>query len=172
MTTVATPPAGSVRYEALGVSFLGPHGLAANREPFPGISSGIPFVRLTPGGVASATANSEVFIIVNPNPRDPLPAVVTKLQASESANRKITDLTSSAATVNVAGARDARTVTESYVSAVSSEPGSPTTRFHRTFLLMITSAGKLIDMAAVTAPQRGGSLDPAAVIDSVRLIGH
>lgn len=171
-TTVAPSPAGSVRYEALGVSFLGPRGLSANREPFPGIPTGMPFVRLTPGGVASSAAKSEVFIIVNPHPRDPLPVVVTKLQASESANRNITKLTSSVATVNVAGARDARMLTESYVSPISSAPGSPTTKFHRTFLLMTTSAGKLIDMAAVSAPERGGSLDSAAVIGSVRLIGH
>jgi len=170
-TTVTTAPGGQVRYEALGVSFLGPHGLAANRQPFPGVPAGTPFVRLTPGGVTSTAATSEVFIIVNSNPADPLPVVVTKLQASESANPNISQLHSSVATVTVPGARDARAVTESYVSPISATPGSPRTTFHRTFLLMITNSGKLIDMAAVTAPDRGGSLDPAAVIGSVRLIG-
>lgn len=160
-----------MRYESLGVSFLGPRGLAANRAPFPGLLPGTPFVRLTPGGASSAAATQEIFIIVNAHPRDPLGVVVTQLQASESANPHISDLKSAVATVTVPGATQARTVTETYTSAVSASTRT-TTRFQRVFLLMATPSGQLIDMGAVAEPQRGGALDPSAVIASVRVIGH
>lgn len=170
-TTVGTAPAGWVRYEALGASFLGPRGLAVNRSPFPGLPSGTPFVRLTPGGGSSAAANEEIFIIVNRHPRDPLPVVVTQLQASESANPHISHLKSTVATVRIPGARAARTVTETYTSPLSASTRA-TTRFERVFLLMTTASGQLIDMGAAAEPERGGALDPRAVIASVRLAGH
>lgn len=170
-TTAATAPTGWVRYEALGVSLLGPRGLSANRAPFPGLAQGTPFVRLTPGGASSAAADEEIFIIVNPHPGDPLPVVVTQLQASESANSQISHLKSTVATVAIPGARDARTVTETYTSPLSASTRT-TTSFRRVFLLMTTSSGQLIDMAAAAEPQRGGALDPRVIIGSVRLAGH
>lgn len=170
-TTAATAPAGWVRYEGLGVSLLGPRGLSVNRAPFPGLPQRTPFVRLTPGGASSAAANEEIFIIVNRHPRDPLPVVVTQLQASESANTQISHLKSTVATVAIPGAREARTVTETYTSPLS-ESTPTTTRFERVFLLMTTSSGQLIDMGAAAEPQRGGGLDPHAIIASVRLAGH
>lgn len=170
-TTVATAPAGWVRYEALGVSLLGPRGLSVNRAPFPGLPQRTPFVRLTPDGASSAAANEEIFIIVNRHPRDPLPVVVTQLQASESANTQISHLKSTVATVAIPGAREARTVTETYTSPLSTSTRT-TTRFQRVFLLMTTSSGQLIDMGAAAEPQRGGALDPRVIIASVRLAGH
>lgn len=174
-TTTSAPadaiPAGFVRYQAKGFSFLGPSGLKPAADGgIGGVPSGASAEVLSPGGRRVESTSTQIIALTNPRLRTgvSLDQVATSLEAADANAPSAKDVHTNVSTMTVAGAQQVRIVTESYTA-----PDGPHTRtlFHRTWLMVLPKPGLLMDLVVVNEPQRGGALNPATVLDSFRLTG-
>jgi hypothetical protein len=168
-TTAATQaiPAGFARYQGSGFSFIAPSGM----KPAPdGAISGLPprasAVTLTPGGKRVENANVQIIEGINPALRGSLDAVALSLESADAGNKAMKNVHTSISTMTVSGAENVRVVHESYVADAGD---GHKTLFHRTWLMVSPKRGTLMDLVVVDEPQRGGTLDPATVLDSFKL---
>lgn len=172
-TSTAAPapaiPAGFALYQGDGFSFVAPSGL----KPAPGGGiSGLPrgasAETLTPGARPLAGTNTQIMEAYNPRLRTDvsLGEVATSLEAADANDPSVKDLHTSLSTMTVADAEDVRTVSESYIAA---DGAHAKTLFRRTWLMVMPRPGVLIDLVVIVEPRRGGTLDPATVLDSFRL---
>jgi hypothetical protein len=164
----ATAP-GFARYQGTGFSFVAPAGL----KPAPdggisGLPSGASAETLTSGGRSLVSTNTQIMEAYNPRLRTDvsLGEVATSLEAADANNPSEKDVHTSLSTMTVPGAEDVRTVSESYVAA---DGPHAKTLFHRTWLMVMPRPGVLMDLVVVVEPRRGGTLDPATVLDSFQL---
>jgi hypothetical protein len=160
-------PAGFARYHGSGFTFIAPSGM----KPAPdGGVSGLPprasAVILTPGGSRVEDANVQIIEGINPALGASLDAVALSLESADKGNKAMTNVHTSVGTMTVSGAENVRTVRESYVAEAGD---GHTTLFHRTWLMVSPKRGTLMDLVVVDEPQRGGTLDPATVLDSFKL---
>ena len=170
-TTEPAPaiPAGFARYQGDGFSFVAPSGLkAAPDGGISGLPSGASAETLTSGGRSLVSTNTQIMEAYNPRLRTDvsLGEVATSLEAADANDPSVKDIHTSLSTMTVNGAEDVRTVTESYIA---SDGAHAKTLFHRTWLMVMPRPGVLIDLVVIVEPRRGGTLDPATVLDSFRL---
>lgn len=166
VATQAVPP-GFARYQGSGFTFIAPSGM----KPAPdGGVSGLPprasAVILTPGGSRVENANVQIIEGINPALGASLDAVALSLESADKGNKAMKNVHTSVGTMTVSGAENVRTVRESYVAEAGD---GHKTLFHRTWLMVSPKRGTLMDLVVVDEPQRGGTLDPATVLDSFKL---
>ncbi|MGO9890582.1 MAG: hypothetical protein ACLP0L_22155 [Solirubrobacteraceae bacterium] len=162
-----TAPAGWVRYQENGFSFLAPSGF----KPTPnGVVSGLPktaSVRfLTPAGEPIQKTSDQPMLGFNSKLQFDIDQVTTNLMASDSNNPSVTHVHTAVSAVTVDGAEEARIVSESYSTRASYAEA-----FERTWLMVVPRAGVLLDLVVVNEPGRGVNLHPATVLGSFRLRG-
>ena len=167
-SAVAAPP-GFVRYAGEDFTFFAPRGFKpAPNGGIAGLPRGASAEILTPGGGRVERTNTQIIEGFNPRLRTNvgLDEVATSLEAADRSDPAERNVQTNISTMTVNGATDVRIVTESY-----NGPGGDGTRtlFRRTWLMVLPRAGLLLDLVVVDEPQRGGALDPAAVLDSFRL---
>lgn len=162
-----TTPAGWVRYQENGFSFLAPRGF----KPAPnGAVSGLPktaSVRfLTPAGKPIQKTSDQLMLGYNSKLQFDIDQVATNLLASDSNNPSVTHVHTAVSAVTVDGAEEARIVSESYSTRAPNAEA-----FKRTWLMVVPRAGVLLDLVVVNEPGRGVNLNPATVLGSFRLGG-
>jgi hypothetical protein len=168
-TTSAAIPPGFVRYRGEGFTFLAPPGFKpAPNGRIGGLPRGASAEILTPGGGRVEHTNTQIIEGFNPRLRADvsLDQVATGLETADHSDRSEKDVRTNIGTMTVSGAEAVRIVTESYNGPVGD---GTRTAFHRTWLMVMPRPGLLIDLVVVDEPQRGGTLNPAAVLDSFRL---
>jgi hypothetical protein len=168
-TSAAAAPPGFVRYRGEDFTFLAPPGFKpAPNGGIAGLPRGASAEILTPGGGRVERTNTQIIEGFNPRLRTNvgLDEVATSLEQADHSDRAEKDVHTSISTMTVSGATDVRTVTESYNGPVGD---GTRTLFRRTWLMVLARPGLLLDLVVVDEPQRGGALDPAAVLDSFRL---
>lgn len=162
-------PAGFVRYRGEDFTFLAPSGFKpAPNGRIGGLPRGASAEILTPGGGRVERTNTQIIEGFNPRLRSnvSLDQVATSLETADHSDRSEKDVHTTITAMTVSGAEDVRIVTESYNGPVGD--GTRTT-FHRTWLMVLARPGLLLDLVVVDEPQRGGTLNPTAVLDSFRL---
>lgn len=164
----AVPP-GFVRYRGEDFTFLAPRGFKpAPNADVTGLPRGASAEILTPRGGRVERTGTQIIEGFNPRLRRnvSLDQVATSLEAADHSDRSVKNVQTNISTMTVSGAEDVRIVTESYNGPVGD---GTRTLFHRTWLMVLPRPGLLLDLVVVDEPQRGGRLDPAAVLDSFRL---
>lgn len=160
-----TTPAGWVRYQENGFSFLAPSGFKAAPN---GAVSGLPktaSVRfLTPAGKPIQKTSDQLMLGFNSKLQFDIDQVTTNLMASDSSNPSVTHVHTAVSAVTVDGAEEARVVSESYSTRAPNAEA-----FKRTWLMVVPRAGVLLDLVVVNEPGRGVNLNPATVLGSFRL---
>lgn len=162
-----TTPAGWVRYQENGFSFLAPSGF----KPAPNSAvSGLPktaTVRfLTLAGKPIQKTSDQLMLGFNSKLQFDIDQVTTNLMASDSANPSVRNVHTAVSAVTVDGAEQARIVSESYSTRAPNAEA-----FKRTWLMVVPRAGVLLDLVVVNEPGRGVNLNPATVLGSFRLGG-
>jgi hypothetical protein len=167
--SAGTIPPGFARYSGKDFTFLAPAGFrrAANGG-IGGLPRGATAQILTRGGRRVERTNTQIIEGFNPRLRTDvdLDQVATSLETADRSNPSQRNVHTTVSTMTVSGAQQVRLVSESYVGPVGD---GTRTLFHRTWLMVLPRPGLLVDVVVVEEPRRGGTLDPAAVLDSFRL---
>ncbi len=169
-TAARTTPAGEIplgfeRYRVDGFSFIAPRGLApAPNGGVSGLPAGASVEFLTPGGKSLQKTNTQIMVGLNPKLRFDIDQVATNLRAADSTDPSLSDVHTNVSAVTVAGAAGARVVTESYLTRPPN-----VTAFKRTWLMVSPKPSVLMDLVVIVEPARGGTLNPASVLNSFRL---
>jgi hypothetical protein len=160
-----TAPAGWVRYDEHGFSFLAPSGFKP--APDSGVG-GLPktaSVRfLTLAGRPLQKTSDQLMLGYNSKLQFDIDQVTTNLIASDAANPSVRNVHTAVSAVTVNGAEQARIVSESYSTRAPNAEA-----FKRWWLMVVPRAGVLLDLVVVDEPGRGVNLDPATVLGSFRL---
>jgi hypothetical protein len=160
-----TAPPGFVRYNADGFSFLAPSGLKpAPNGGVSGLPGGVSVKFLTHGGDALQLTNTQIIEGFNPKLHFDIDQVATNLRASDSNDPALTHVQTNVSAITVANAAGARIVSESYDTS-----GPNPVAFKRVWLMVTPRPGVLMDLVVVVEPGRGGTLNPATVLGSLRL---
>ena len=160
-------PAGFVRYRAYGFSFLAPAGFkVAPDGGVSGLPPGASLQFLTPGGKRLESTNTQLMVAKNPHLHGDLGSVSTRLEAADANSPSLTHVQSTVSTMTVARAADVRIVKETFIGPGG---GRSRTLFQRTWLMVSPRPGVLLDLVVVDEPERGGTLEPATVLDSFQL---
>lgn len=167
-SSAAKPPSGFVVYHGSGFSVSVPKSYVAQNDQIPSAPAGTHTVRLTPGGQSLDQANTDILLSRNDHTTFPLAQIAANLHKADLGDPDISQVTFSSSPAKVTGARSALLVREAYVSPYATS-GSARGRFERTWLMIETKSGGLLDVVVALEPQRGATLNPGTVISSVRL---
>lgn len=161
-------PAGFVLYRGAGFSFAVPSGFKSQADNISGLPTGSSATILTAAGLSPDKTSAQIIAMTNPHLRFTIDQVATNLRAADASDPSWSHVQTRVGAVTVAGAQEARLVTESYVTPYdASQPTSG--MIHRTWLMVMPKPGTLIDVVVAVEPQHGGKLDANKVIDSFRL---
>lgn len=166
----ATAPKGFVVYHASGFSLSVPKGFQAHTDTVSGAPPGSETTRLTPAGQSLNQANTDILLTHDGHAPYPLQQIAANLRKADLGDPQLSQVRVSVSEATVTGAKSALLVRDSYNSPYSTS-GSARGQFNRTWLMIETKAGGLIDVVVVVEPQRGARLNPGTVIGSVRLSG-
>lgn len=169
MSAGTTIPPGFARYAGADFTFLAPAGFKrAPNGGIEGLPRGATAEILTRGGRRVERTNTQIIEGFNPRLRTDvdLDQVATSLETADRSNPSQRNVHTSVSAMTVSGAEQVRLVSESYVGPVGD---GTRTLFHRTWLMVLPRRGLLVDVVVVEEPRRGGTLDPATVLDSFRL---
>lgn len=166
----ATPPSGFTVYRDAGFSVSVPAGYRAHSETIGGAPAGTHTVRLSPGGTSLDAANTDILLSHSAHLTASLQTLADNLRKADLADPQLGQIRVSVAPASVTGARSALLVRDTFVSPYALR-GRARGRFERTWLMVATRKGGLVEIVVVREPQRGATLDPSKVIGSVRLSG-
>jgi hypothetical protein len=161
----ARVPAGFTLYRGNGFSLAVPTDFKVAPFNIPGLPAGAATTVLTAGGSSATKANTTILLATNPNLQYTVDQVASNLRKADASNSLLTDVNTSVSPVSVAGAQQARIVTETFVNKAQAGAGL----VHRTWLMVSPRRGTLIDIVVGVEPQAGGTLSPNKVFNSFRL---